>query len=114
MNVFCLHVYVLIHKELYHQPQEGKKSTKIRDIRIDFLMACRPIPIFTSQGIEPTCIYTCTCIYIYMYMFVSFMQLCIVYVVKKVMSFLGARSMDMARKRRRTRATNQQDDSGRM
>ena len=63
-------------------------------VMFDIFMAHRAIPIIAFHGVES--IY----IYIYIYMFVSLARLCIVYVVKEVASFLGARSINgVARKR---------------
>ena len=50
------------------------------------VMARRAIPIIAFHGVES--------IYIYIYMFVSLARLCVVYVVKEVASFPGARSIN--------------------
>ena len=49
-------------------------------------MARRAIPIIAFHGVES--------IYIYIYILVSLARVCVVYVVKEVASFRGARSIN--------------------
>ena len=67
-------------------------------------MAREAIPIIAYPWVRTIYIYNYVC------MFVSFAQVCIVYVVKEVTSFMGlSQLMGMVRKGTRAQATDQQE-----
>ena len=52
-----------------------------------FFMARRAIPMIAFPGFD-------VCLYIYIYILVSLTRVCVVYIVKEVASFRGARSIN--------------------